>query len=550
MEKSSSCHPETSFRSQPFEVSWLESSLKETLLPGKPWHQVYDKIGIALAQEIENQLRRPEQQQIMFRLLGQHFVQKHLSNYPGEPNLLSPANMSESDWHYMEQLVHTWLMEQCEKAIEHSGSQWEPDGDNTGMSPEMIKFVDDTYNLVFTEMEWMLARHDAAQNESNPDLDHSSATWRSTWEFLVRQRAKSVESKDLHLATRRGSAFQLKAKDEISLVPELKAPPLNSPQTEILGDSLCAIITADPKQMLTVCERLRGKLLPKTLRSLIWIDKLLKSQKNIHKANPKDNIDRAARERFGRAVERKVAGMKLRSATRSPISGLIENAVVEEYEGKPCMQVFATDEQMILESSKALNVLYVFNGAYEPYLILWLFPLQVAFKQTSPNGEHPYELAMYLHFLIQNLFPSWPEIFAMAEHVMSVLEAEDRDFFAHLQSCSKKNIIFDPKDFLVELIAREREQAQELYSVPAESEQCQHINKELLADPVIFLRKWMGEGFVNVLDLPAVMLIWDQLFMQDWNRKVMEDFSLSVLMLLRDPLLAADDYQSLRQLQR
>uniref|UniRef100_H3AWJ1 Uncharacterized protein n=1 Tax=Latimeria chalumnae TaxID=7897 RepID=H3AWJ1_LATCH len=486
-------------KSQPFEVSWLESSLKETLLPGKPWHQVYDKIGIALAQEIENQLRRPEQQQIMFRLLGQHFVQKHLSNYPGEPNLLaekvrklvskilvktdqelnrvfvkdvklstltmlinqSPANMSESDWHYMEQLVHTWLMEQCEKAIEHSGSQWEPDGDNTGMSPEMIKFVDDTYNLVFTEMEWMLARHDAAQNREE-GLD-----------AIVKQRNHSSNS-----LFPKGTVYRKKYHNEISLVPELKAPPLNSPQTEILGDSLCAIITADPKQMLTVCERLRGKLLPKTLRSLIWIDKLLKSQKNIHKANPKDNIDRAARERFGRAVERKVAGMKLRSATRSPISGLIENAVVEEYEGKPCMQVFATDEQMILESSKALNVLYVFNGAYEPYLILWLFPLQVAFKQTSPNGEHPYELAMYLHFLIQNLFPSWPEIFAMAEHVMSVLEAEDRDFFAHLQSCSKKNIIFDPKippssakclsslfssffqDFLVELIAREREQAQ------------------------------------------------------------------------------------------
>lgn len=48
---------------------------------------------------------------------------------------------------------------------------------------------------------------------------------------------------------------------------------------------------------------------------------------------------------------------------------------------------FATNEQMILETSKTLNVLYVFNGTYEPYLIYWLFPLQIVFKQITPRGK-------------------------------------------------------------------------------------------------------------------------------------------------------------------
>lgn len=142
----------------------------------------------------------------------------------------------------------------------------------------------------------------------------------------------------------------------------------------------------------------------------------------------------------------------------------------QKYERTPCMQTFATNEQMISETSKALNILYVHNGTYEPYLIHWLFPLQIAFKQADTKGkcwrltstfqfgfsisvcpnvisfsaEHCYELAMYLHFLIQK-FPSWPEIFTLAERVMRHVEEEDPDFYAHLQLCSSRNAVFDPK---------------------------------------------------------------------------------------------------------
>ncbi|XP_074930016.1 uncharacterized protein LOC116827409 isoform X1 [Chelonoidis abingdonii] len=211
------------------------------------------------------------------------------------------------------------------------------------------------------------------------------------------------------------------------------------------------------------------------------------------------------------------------------------------------MHSFATNEHMISETSKTLNVLYVFNGTWEPYLIYWLFPLQMAFKQIMPTAEHPYELAMYLHFLHQNLFPSWTETFAMAEWMMSLLEREDTEFFTHLQQCFRKNFAVDPKNFLVELIVREREKVQELYTATDRSEQNIHLTKELLASRVIFLRKWMDEGFVIILDFPAVLLIWDQLYMQDWNQKVMENFCLSILMLLKDSLMAANDYPAIRE---
>ncbi|XP_067866099.1 uncharacterized protein [Heterodontus francisci] len=530
----------------PFKVDWLDCSLQETLLPGKPWHKVYEKLEYALAHEVEDQLKNPEQRQIIFQLLGLPFVQKHFSNYLDQPSLLHPPNMTASHRELLMQDTRDWLQGAVMKAAEQCGCQRRPAGDYSGLSSEMINFIDDTNNMVFMEMEQLLARHEAKQNDSDSDLAQSSIAWKSSWAELTSRRPKSVESKDLHLTMRRGSAFQLKTNDGDNLETKLNSPPLSSMQSEVLGGTVCAILRSDREYMPVICERLMGKLLPTTLRSFTWLDKLLKMEKQNY-TTTSVNVERTIRERFGRVIERRVAELKLRSATRSPVSGLIENAVVEKFEKTPCMQPFATNEQMILEASKTLNILYVYDGTYEPYLIYWLFPLQIAFKQASAKAEHPYELAMYLHLLIRNLFPTWPEVLRMAEQVMNRLEKEDPELFAHLHSCFTNNILIDPKEFLLEQIAREKAQAQELHNIRPSSEELRCISKELLRNPIIILRKWMGEGFVSSLDLPAVLLIWDQLFMQDWKPQVMEDFCLALLLLLKDSLMAADDHHSLKQ---
>ncbi|XP_039363697.1 uncharacterized protein LOC120387279 isoform X3 [Mauremys reevesii] len=532
---------------QTLDVSWLNSSLQETLLPGKPWHKVLDKLGAALADDVKHQLRNPKQRQMIFCLLGQHFVKKYFNECPNQPSLLSSTNMSEIDQKKLEEDTRIWLKQQCLKAAERISCQFRLDNNSERLAPEMVHFLNDTYNIVATEMELLLATHEAWEKAADSHKDLPPSEWNSNPTSVAKKRPNSVESKDLSLAMYGGSIFQLNETDKMRIGPEISSPILNCSASDILGDSICAIISLDYDSMLTVCERLSGKLLPKTLRQFIWTDKLIKADAKVDKFERITILEREARVKFGRTVEHQIAKLKIRSATRSPISGLIENAVVEKYEKTPCMHSFATNEQMISETSKTLNVLYVFNGTYEPYLIYWLFPLQMAFKQIMPTAEHPYELAMYLHFLHQNLFPSWTEIFAMAEWMMSLLEREDTEFFTHLQQCFRKNFAVDPKDFLVELIVRERERAQKLYTATDRCEQNKYLTKELLASPVIFLRKWMGEGFVSILDFPAVLLIWDQLYMQDWNQKVMENFCLSILMLLKDSLMAANDYPAIRE---
>ncbi|XP_073427775.1 uncharacterized protein [Dendrobates tinctorius] len=166
---------------------------------------------------------------------------------------------------------------------------------------------------------------------------------------------------------------------------QIKPPPFCCPGAEVLGNSICAIISLDSSTMASVCDRLNGHLLPRTLRRFLWMDKLLRSEKNFTEGNI-NIIEKEARERYGRTLEHRCDELKLRSPTRSPISGLIENAVVEKFGNTPSMYPFASDEEMINESSKTFNVLYVYNGLYEPYLIHWLFPLQMAFRQT-PTTE-------------------------------------------------------------------------------------------------------------------------------------------------------------------
>lgn len=61
------------------------------------------------------------------------------------------------------------------------------------------------------------------------------------------------------------------------------------------------------------------------------------------------------------------------------------------------------------------------------------------------SGEHVLELAMYLDLLNAGCFPTWPEVFAIAECVMQQLQQEDPEFHDHLKSIATINVQGSPK---------------------------------------------------------------------------------------------------------
>lgn len=83
------------------------------------------------------------------------------------------------------------------------------------------------------------------------------------------------------------------------------------------------------------------------------------------------------------------------------------------------------------------------------------------------------------------------------------------------------------------------------------------ISNQLIRAPslLLYVNLWLywplvclpPQGFVSVLDTPAVMYIWDQCFMQGWAPSVLKHFSLALLELLREKFMKARDYSQMKE---
>lgn len=323
-------------------------------------------------------------------------------------------------------------------------------------------------------------------------------------------------------------------------------------QSDCIGAAVVSLLQRDPRKFDHVAGRLHGRQLPGSLRAYMWADVLLKAER---KRMKEVSAEKVVREKFARAVARGLTELRIKKPTQSPINGLIQNAVIETYSKTVSMLPYKHIEH-IKESARALNVLYVYDRSYEPYLINWLFPLQIAFRDmdqhSRDHGEHVLELGMYLDLLNTSCFPTWPEVFAIAEVVMQRLQEEDPELHDHLKHIATINVQGSPKEFLVQLIHQEKEKAEALLqSVPNTTRSIEPLHniqaKQLLADPLIFLRRWVGEGFVSILDTPAVMYVWDQCFMQCWRHTVLQNICLALLELLHYRFMEARNYIEMKE---
>ena len=104
-------------------------------------------------------------------------------------------------------------------------------------------------------------------------------------------------------------------------------------------------------------------------------------------------------------------------------------------------------------------------------------------------------MAGLLAQFLDNCFPSQPQLFSMADQVLDQLNQEDRQFFNQLVRVTREEGPSDPKEFLVNYMQSELNQAKAfdmnlrnriLQSLPKDA-------KDLLSHPIIFLRKWIGE---------------------------------------------------------
>ncbi|CAH1801454.1 unnamed protein product [Owenia fusiformis] len=519
-------------------ADWLDSCFKETLLPQSPWKQVSENICKTLAKKVSNQFKHEKRKEVILQTLGEPFAKQYFPDELPNANILAPPHTSVEERRQLEVEAHSWLYNQVIKIGKGQGCYRIPPGANRdGLSEEMKEFLSHTYLVMHDGMDRELHKLEQAavkkkRHEIQEEKEHKrkrEIARLETWP--LRRRQSSLLSAQSSMASVPTSA---KIKGVIN-EHGTSEPVFCSAMSEAIGESVIDILKKDPRRFDEVTARLHGKQLPETLRSYMWDDVLLKEERSRMKDA---NTETLVRERFGKGVARGVSDLKINRATQSPIAGLIENAVIETYEKTASMEPYQSATHM-KEAVRVLNILYTYDRSYEPYLIYWLLLLQIANKNTRDAAEHVYDLAMKLDLLQKNCFPSWPEVFETAEKTLTQLQSVDSEFYNHLKDIAQKNVQSNPKEFMVQLLHQEKLQKTATTDAPS---------RELLADPIIFLRKWIGEGFVGILDIQAAIIVWDQCIMQKWNPKVLQDFAIALLMLLRVYFIEATDYPKMRKI--
>ena len=71
-------------RYRPFRNFWLDNALQETLVPGKEWDKLQEKIIDLLVQKLKSSLANDEKRRAIFTVLGEHFCSLHFPQYPFE----------------------------------------------------------------------------------------------------------------------------------------------------------------------------------------------------------------------------------------------------------------------------------------------------------------------------------------------------------------------------------------------------------------------------------------------------------------------------------
>ncbi|KAL8583033.1 hypothetical protein ACOMHN_051197 [Nucella lapillus] len=543
---------------EPFSLPWVNSCYQQTLLPNAPWHKLEGHVAKALAGRVERQFAHPQRKEMLLELLGRHFVDTYLAHVERNPQILDSSHVSGEEYERLRVEATSWLNNQMYKAVKDTGMQAVLSGasnETDPLPPEFSDFLEHTFTVFTSGMDRELFRQeDVLKAEKEKELRDPKKRGQKTDIFKVPapSRLKAASSLGTLSSSSSASSFPKPSSAQLrGLVHTVQGdpPPLWGNQSDCLGAGVVSLLQRDPRKFDLVAGRLHGRQLPGSLRSYMWADVLLKGERRRMK---EVYAEKVVREKFARAVTRGLTELKIKKPTQSPINGLIQNAVIETYSKTVSMLPYKHIDH-VKEASRALNVLYVYDRSYEPYLIFWLFPLQIAFRDrdqhAADHGEHVLELAMYLDLLNSSCFPTWPQVFAVADCVMQRLQEDDPEFHNHIRHIATINVQGSPKEFLVQMIHQEREKAEELMQTTGHTtaRSMDSLSWQLLADPLIFIRRWIGEGFVSVLDTPGVMYVWDQCFMQCWQNSVLQNICLALLELSRHRFMEARNYIEMKE---
>lgn len=324
-------------------------------------------------------------------------------------------------------------------------------------------------------------------------------------------------------------------------------------RTDVLAQALVEVCRHEPERTWTLLKLFREKqyTLPSPVRNLVIKNFLFNKEKvNFVAGSSVEDVEKVWRERFLKVVHHNTSSLLTDRAIRSTLWQQIDSAVIETYGRVASLRPYDTDEHQ-MEAARALNILHVYNKNFEPILVFWLFPIQLTFNYAVKSTDsHVLELAMYLDLIAQHCTPTPAETFAVADEVIDVWRQWDKELLAHVTDALTKNVWINQKDFSRHAIHRERSEANKLM-VRLKGRSRDDVPEECLkifTDPAVFIRKWITEAFAGILSANALLFVWDQLFFNEWNSRIVRDVCLAIVFLLKSRFFNAKNYFGVREI--
>lgn len=480
-----------------YTIDWLDDCYRQLSVPNPLMEKLIEKVGDRLAPMIKDQMSESSiKQQTLLLLLGPQYRKQHFPSQKFDPKLLEPPRLSPEVKLATIDDVRNWLMQQVYITSQELGFNRSI---STGSAPV--------------------------------ELEEFQQQMQTVYKAALDERVKQLE-----------------------INPKVRSHPnsslMDDSRSRAMGEALLAVGIRDPFEMAHILKSLQTKCypLPGTLRSYVWREFLFLRQ-GVKDSILLTNVSVEKQTYFRSTAQRNSEEFKQVSPLECRIHSQIKDAVMEIYNSSSAMRKLGDDGHM-LEAVKVLNALYSYNQMFNPLFVYWLCPLQLALDRKDYDEDTwLYHLAFHFEFFVPECPLSLSELFTTADHVLETLKGVDPFLHEYLDDASGQQVIANAKDFPEECYHLNPSEAKKMMSVleDAGGEEVPSPYSSAIGHPAIFIRKWLATVFVGVLSPPALLILWDLIFMGKWDRRRLGDFCLVILGLLKSRFYEAKHFRAIQQ---
>ncbi|XP_045139381.1 uncharacterized protein LOC123520820 [Portunus trituberculatus] len=497
-------------RGQVTREAWLDRCYKSLVTSNPSCLQLLEEVSAALARHVTEPQESELRQQAVFLLLGPEYTAKHFPYHRYNVRTLEPPLNPQRKESYLK---------------------------------EARLFLDECFSRALEELSYP---RDASRYTGDTPLGKFVGEVRAAYRECVNQRA-AVTAFEQEDEKRRQLRERKKKSPEEEEEEEEESVHVTVNLSEAASEAIVSLVGTDAGARERLRKRLKEKYvaLPPSLRLSLWWEVLGEREEGVRGEGE-------VRERLLSTLEREMKRQRLRRAIESKAWRAIDEAVIEAYDTTPLLAPLESDGHL-LQTARALNIMTVLSGKFSSSFVFSLVPLQLLLRRQQEQEDEAVvmRVASWGYLLCRHCLLEPQEVFGVAEEVVRVVGMEDPAYLSHLRSClSAHTQNFNVQVFPPELLTRNTEASLRFHAqlTGRGARSLPPVPKGVFSEPSLFVRKWIAQVFVGVVEMQAALWVWDQLFLDKWRRGTVKFVALSLLAIIRPWVMRASAYDIMKVL--